>query len=145
LTTQNKGFRALFRVNCCPCAKLKKFSAPLSSLNLDSEQIEERSVLDNYGQKYQDHLLEQYKLYVEMMDKSTSRRIQVNSFYTSLLSGLLALLTISANKDIDRFNNTEFQAISCILIGILGLFLCVIWYVNIQSYRQLSSSKKTSF
>jgi hypothetical protein len=29
LTTQNKGFRALFRVNCCPCAKLKKFSAPL--------------------------------------------------------------------------------------------------------------------
>jgi hypothetical protein len=94
-----------------------------------------------YGDKYQDHLLEQYKLYIEMMDRNTTRRNQTNSFYTSLLSGLLAIIAIATNKDVAQFQNIKFQAIAFLAVSILGILLCVIWYINIQSYKQLNSSK----
>ena len=94
-----------------------------------------------YGDKYQDHLLEQYKLYIEMMDRTTTRRNQINSFYTSLLSGLLAIIAIATNKDISQFQNIKFQAIAFLAVSILGIVLCIIWYINIQSYKQLNSSK----
>ncbi len=50
---------------------------------------------DHYGDNYQAHLLEQYKLYVDITDKISARRNQVNSFYISLLSGLLAFIYIA--------------------------------------------------
>ena len=46
-----------------------------------------------YGEKYDEHLLEQYKLYVEMTDQVSTRRAHTNRFYVSLLSGLLALFS----------------------------------------------------
>ncbi|MDJ0773218.1 MAG: hypothetical protein QNJ49_07275 [Mastigocoleus sp. MO_167.B18] len=111
-------------------------------INTDTIQTENQSVSEHsYGQKYQDHLIQQYKLYVEMMDRTTARRIQVNNFYTSILSGLLALLAIVANKDIAQFKDTQFQLISLLLVAVLGIVLCLIWYINIQSYKQLNSGK----
>jgi hypothetical protein len=95
----------------------------------------------NYGDKFQDHLLEQYKLYVEMIDRTSTRRNQMNGFYTSLLSGLLALIAIVTNKDIATFQNTSFQVVSFLAVSILGISLCVVWFLNIQSYKQLNSSK----
>lgn len=94
-----------------------------------------------YGDKFQDHLLEQYKLYVEMMDRSTARRNQMNSFYISILSGLLGLIAIATNKDIAKFQNTQFQIIAFLAVAILGVLLCGVWYKNIQSYKQLNSGK----
>jgi hypothetical protein len=94
-----------------------------------------------YGEKFQDHLLDQYKLYVEMSDRTSARRNQMNSFYTSLLSGLLALITIVINKDILSFQKAKFQAVAFLAITILGILICIIWYLNIRSYRQLNSGK----
>lgn len=95
----------------------------------------------NYGEKFQDHLLEQYKLYVEIIDRTSARRNQMNGFYTSLLSGLLALIAIVTNKDIAKFQNTKFQAVAFLAVAILGVLLCMVWYLNIRSYKQLNSSK----
>lgn len=95
----------------------------------------------SYGDKFQDHLLEQYKLYVEMIDRTSTRRNQMNGFYTSLLSGLLALIAIVTNKDITTFQNTKFQAVAFLAVAILGILLCIVWYLNIQSYKQLNSGK----
>jgi hypothetical protein len=47
-----------------------------------------------YGDKFQDHLMEQYKICVEMADRVSVRRNQANSFYISLLSALIALLSL---------------------------------------------------
>jgi hypothetical protein len=95
----------------------------------------------DYGDKFQDHLIEQYKLYVEMMDRISSRRNQMNTFYLTLLSGLLALISIFTNKDVDQFQNIQFQAIAFLTVSIIGLLLCLSWYINIQSYKRLNSSK----
>ena len=40
--------------------------------------------MEKYGDKFQDHLIEQYKLYVEMADRVSARRAQTNRFYISL-------------------------------------------------------------
>ena len=49
---------------------------------------------DEYGENYQDHLLEQYKLYVEMADRVSQRRDQSNRFYVTIISALVALLVV---------------------------------------------------
>ena len=43
--------------------------------------------------KYNDHVLDQYKLYVEMADRISSRRLTANSFFLSLNSILIAFLS----------------------------------------------------
>jgi hypothetical protein len=91
----------------------------------------------NYGQDFNTHLLEQYKLYVEMADRVSSRRVQLTSFYISILSALLALLTITNNKDL--FQGSQNFVI--LVIAILGLCLCIAWSANINSYKQLNSLK----
>ena len=88
-----------------------------------------------YGEKFNEHLLEQYKLYVEMADRISERRMQTNKFYISLLSGLLALLSILVTTE--KFN----QSLVFIVVSMLGMALCILWHVNILSYRQLNSGK----
>lgn len=90
-----------------------------------------------YGEKHQDHLLDQYKLYVEMADRISSRRLRTNQFYISVLSGILTLLSIfiknqSLPKDI---------TIYLILLSFICTVLCGIWYANIVSYKQLNKIK----
>ncbi|MEP0858768.1 hypothetical protein [Trichocoleus sp. DQ-U1] len=96
---------------------------------------------DTYGVKFQEHLLEQYKLYVEMIDRTTAKRNQMNSFYISLLSGLLAFISIATNKDIVNLKLPNFPAIAVLAVAILGIILCFVWQANIQSYKQLNSGK----
>jgi hypothetical protein len=91
----------------------------------------------NYGSEFKAHILEQYKLYVEMADRVSSRRVQIASFYTSVLSALLALLSITSNKDL--FQGP--QSFVLLTVAILGLCLCVAWAANINSYKQLNSLK----
>lgn len=92
---------------------------------------------DEYGEKFNEHLLEQYKLYVEMADRISARRAQVNRFYISLLTGLLALISIVINRNIF----VSIQNVVFLAIAILGLILCYLWYINIRSYRQLNTGK----
>jgi len=82
-----------------------------------------------------DPLLEQYKLYVEMAGRVTEQRMQTNKFYISLLSGLLALLSVVGG--LEGLN----QPLIFGLVSLLGISLCFVWYLHIQSYRQLSEAK----
>jgi len=89
--------------------------------------------INKYDEKFGEHLLEEYKLYVEMVDRISERRMQTNKFYISLLSGLLALLSILVS--VGKFN----QSLIFIIVSLLGMALCILWHINIRSYRQLNS------
>lgn len=94
---------------------------------------------DDYGENYNDHLLEQYKLYVEMADRVSQRRDQSNRFYVTIVSALAAIVVIIA-----RFGAPENGAlleVAFLVIGLFGLALSVIWHFNIRSYRTLNSAK----
>jgi len=92
---------------------------------------------EDYGDRFPDHLLEQYKLFVEMADRVSARRGQTNRFYITLLTGILVLLSAVVNTDLF----CEIQTFMLLVVSILSLMLCLVWYMNIYSYRQLNSCK----
>ena len=94
---------------------------------------------EDYGDKYSDHFLEQYKLYVEMADRISQRREQSNRFYVTLVSAVVALLIV-----VSRIG-TPMGAWPIVLLvsGIFGAALSSVWYFNIRSYRTLNSAKFT--
>ena len=49
-------------------------------------------------EKYQEHLLEQYKLYVEMADRVSQRRLTTNSYFLSINSAILAFVGYITSK-----------------------------------------------
>ena len=53
-----------------------------------------------YGEKYQEHLLEQYKLYVQMADKISERRQSANTFFLTINTVLIAFLGIVGKSGI---------------------------------------------
>ncbi len=85
----------------------------------------------------QQELLEIYKLHVEMADRVSQRRLQTNRFYIALLSGLFAFVTLLFNKDLLVWHGK----IILLVFSILGMILCLIWLINIHSYKQLNSGK----
>ena len=92
---------------------------------------------EQYGEKYADHFLEQYKLYVEMVDRVSQRREQSNRFYVSLVAAIVALLVILA-----RFEVADGTwPVVFLISGLFGAALSAVWFVNIISYRQLNAAK----
>src|SRR5688572_22148897 len=91
---------------------------------------------DIYGSEYSSHLLEQYKLYVEMADKISERRQTANSFFLTINTALVALLGI-AWRPAERLGGPLWY----IIVGVSGLILCYFWYRLVRSYSDLNSGK----
>jgi hypothetical protein len=83
-------------------------------------------------EKYQAHLLEQYKLYVEMTDRVSQRRLTTNSYFLSINTGLLAF---------DGYITSKESNSSLWLIGLAGIVLSVLWWLIVTSYRDLNTAK----
>lgn len=92
---------------------------------------------EDYGEKYPDHFLEQYKIYVEMADRVSQRREQSNRFYVTLVAAIVALLILAA-----RLGVTDgVWPIIFLISGLFGIALSVVWWGNIRSYRELNTAK----
>lgn len=91
---------------------------------------------DEYGPDYQGHLVEQYKLYVEMADRISHRRALANSFFLALQTALVGVSATALARDDDSGN----QSGVLILAG-LGIVLAYVWLRVLRSYRQLNSAK----
>jgi len=105
-------------------------------------QIRELEVASNqeakYGVKYKDHLLEQYKLYVEMADNISSRRQTANAFFLSvntlLLSGLGVVFA----------GITDFKAqnsLAPVIPAIAGILFSYTWTMLLSNYAKLNEAK----
>jgi len=83
-------------------------------------------------------LLEEWKLAAEMADRVSARRLESSKLYTSLLTGLLAAMPLIVGN-----NNLPYiiQKMSFIGISTLGICLCLVWVLNLRSYRQINSIK----
>src|SRR2546426_3466138 len=94
---------------------------------------------ENYGESYKEHLLEQYKLYVESTDRVSSRRALANTFFLTIASALLSggfVLVGSTYSSRSAFNGVGSAAVS---LG--SLMLAVSWVYAIRSYSQLNAGK----
>ena len=87
-----------------------------------------------YGDLYRQHLFDQYKLAVEMADRVSARRMQANTFFLTINTGLL---TVFANLVKDKLITGFSGALPIIAL----LVFCFVWWRIVRSYRQLNSGK----
>ena len=88
---------------------------------------------DQYGEKYQDHLLEQYKLFVATSQQVSERRQNANNYLLTLNSSLVTLFVAFLSS----FGHHRWN----VLIPITGVVICFIWYSLVDSYKDLNTAK----
>ena len=90
---------------------------------------------DHSGSTYDEAVLEQYKLYVEMADRISARRGLTNTFFLTLNTTLVGL--VAALEDFPSGRAAAWLAIP--LVAILGE--CFAWFYLVRSYRLLNGAK----
>lgn len=88
--------------------------------------------LFNYNHNKQEDLMQQYKLYVELVDRISQRRALANTFYLTLNVALLSF--IAGFKD-----SVGMFYLWFILVG--GMVASLVWFFTIKSYKQLNTAK----
>lgn len=90
---------------------------------------------DTYGTEYENHLFEQYKLYVEMADRVSARRMLANSFFVGVHTTLIVAFAVLIKEDM-------VKPVWLIVAPFVALMLfCFVWERVVHSYRQLNSGK----
>jgi len=90
----------------------------------------------NYGPDYQNHFLEQYKLYLSSVEKISDRRQNANSHFITINTALISILGLSFKLTL--FENTQWVRA---LIAFVGIVICVIFWYLLRAYRQLNTGK----
>ena len=91
---------------------------------------------DDYGDEFKNHLFDQYKLYVEMADRISARRMLANSFFVGVHTTLIIAFTVLLKEKV-------LQPTLLIFVPFIALtiFCCYIWRRVIDSYRQINDGK----
>ena len=90
----------------------------------------------DYGENYKEHLFEQYKLYVEGVEKTSDRRQQANNYFITINTALISLIGLSF-----QFKIFENLAWIKFILALVGIIICVVFWYLIRSYKQLNTGK----
>lgn len=89
-----------------------------------------------YGPDFQAHLLEQYKLYVEMADRISARRLTTNQYFLTVNTAIIGAYAIATAVGLKRLE-PQWAA----FVSLAGLILCYTWRRLVQSHDQLNAGK----
>ena len=92
----------------------------------------------DYGSNYEEHLFEQYKMYVEGMEKTSDRRQNANNYFVTINAALVSLLGIILSTN--YFENKKLLGLA---LSILGLLISIVFWFLIRAYKQLNTGKFT--
>lgn len=88
-----------------------------------------------YGEKYKDHLIEQYKKYIDGVELLITRRQKTNDFFLTINTAMFTLVGFASKLAESYF---VFVAVT---ISILGAFISIMWYRLMRSYRDIGENK----
>ena len=90
----------------------------------------------DYGQAYKEHLLAQYQLYVENMEKISDRRQNANNYFITINTVLISFMGVLLQAKL-------FESIRWIksLVALVGIIICVVFWFLLRSYKQLNTGK----
>ncbi len=90
----------------------------------------------DYGINYQEHLFEQYKLYVESVEKTSDRRQHANNYFITINTALISLIGLS-------FQIKIFENLAGVksVLALVGIIICIVFWYLIRSYKQLNTGK----
>jgi hypothetical protein len=105
------------------------------SLDQDREQLDQlvSNPKDSYGESFQAHLLEQYKLYVESSQKVTDRRITTGNYLLTVNSFLLTVFGVASSQ--------HLGGVWLAIVPVAGLLVSFTWYSLVVFYRNLGAGK----
>lgn len=81
-------------------------------------------------------LFEQYKLYVEGMEKVSDRRMVANNYFLTINTAIISLTGLLFNLKSTFINLCYTQ-----IVGFIGIVICIIWFLIVLSYKQLNTGK----
>ena len=88
---------------------------------------------ESYGESFKSDLFEQYKLYINSVEKVTDRRNSANNYLLTVNSLLLTAYSFLLNTHIK--NNWTF------IVSIAGVLVSLTWIRIIISYRNMNEMK----
>jgi hypothetical protein len=101
----------------------------------DDNKIEEALFSEGRGND-RARLFEQYRVYLELADKTSERRQHANSFCLGISAALFASIGYLYSKDCEK----AIRGIA-IFIPLAGIITSIFWIGLVTSYRQLNSAK----
>ncbi len=73
---------------------------------------------------------EKYKIFIESAEKNSEKRISQNNIYLTInLAFLSYILTQS------------FELIICVIANLVGIFICILWFLTIGNYSKRNKAK----
>jgi hypothetical protein len=88
---------------------------------------------ETYGERFQDHLLEQYKIFVESSQKVSEKRISTGNYLLTVSSSLLTVFGIASTLHVG--------GAWLVIIPIAGLLVSLTWFSLVISYKDLNTAK----
>lgn len=89
---------------------------------------------DDYSSNYDAHAFDQYKIYLEMADRISSRRQTANSFFITINTLLITLAAYAKSA-------IEAETFLYVVTSLAGALICYVWYRLVLSYKNLNSAK----
>ena len=80
-------------------------------------------------------ILQQYKLYTEQKDNFVDRSFKTNKFY------LVTVLTLILVSFLTKEYSFAFGLSSTFVFSIIGAIICILWWINVDSYNLLLKVK----
>lgn len=90
----------------------------------------------DYGENYKEHLFEQYKLYVESIEKTSDRRQHANNYFITINTALISFIGLSF-----QYRILENVVWIKSLLSFVGILICIVFWLLIRSYKQLNTGK----
>lgn len=90
----------------------------------------------DYGDKYREHYLDIYKMYVDTVEKISDRRQANNSFFLTLNTAIIAVISYLQLGEKEGIDTKVYW-----LVSLLGIIICYGWYRLIRSYKDLNTGK----
>jgi sensor c-di-GMP phosphodiesterase-like protein len=106
---------------------------------MKSEDLEKKlfvAASEDYGDKYIEHLLEQYKVYVASAEKISSQRQKTNEFFLAVNTALVAFLGFITTK-----TGSDHVSLLLAVASLAGIIMCYLWYRIVRSYDGLNDGK----
>ena len=102
----------------------------ICDLNLHVRNAEE------YGNTYQTHLLEQYKVVIQGIDYTSKWKHIVNNYFLTINTILLAAIGLSAARD-----QVSMPAVTHEIVPVIGVFIAIAWWVTVRGYNDVLEAK----
>jgi len=91
---------------------------------------------DKGKNNYENHYLEQYKLYLNIFNSTSERRNKSNEFFLGLNTAIIGVLGYLETKNLMNNGSVIF-----LFAPFVGIAICYCWYQIIISYKKLHRAK----